>query len=180
MSHLYLISLTLNTTPSFFFPCSFLSPPSPRPCLLFPPPLLFSSPPLFLSSSFYLPPLLALSWRPVVKCKHDWAPEPEGFDSYQLFLCSHPPVTPLLLIPPRFTHFTSQNEKSAGGKGDNCLYETNSRKKSKTGPEIFQRKSRSLQFTKLKPLLWIWAGLPEIPQKSQHGCAFQRLFRHLY
>lgn len=149
-SHLYLISLTLNTTfPSCIPALSFLLLSRSPPCLLSlppPPTSLFIAPSFFLLS-FYLPPLLALSWRPVVKCKHDWAPEPEGFDSYQLFLCSRPPVTPLLLILPRFTHFTSQNKKSAAGKGDNCFYETNSREKSKVGLELFKRKAWNLTFT---------------------------------
>lgn len=89
-SHLYLISFTLNTTFRsciHALPFLLLSHTSPPP--LAAPPSLFITPFSFLLS-FYLPPRLALSWRPVVKCKHDWAPEPEGFDSYQLFLCSRP------------------------------------------------------------------------------------------
>lgn len=69
---------------SFLYSSPLLSsPPSltslPHSSLLLPL-LLPSSPPLFtfFLLPFYLPPLRALSWRPVVKCKHDWAPSQRG------------------------------------------------------------------------------------------------------
>lgn len=71
-SHLYLISLKLK----------WLIPPRPPPRSAPPPPspFIFASLPLFtfFLIPFYLAPLLALSWRPVVKCKHDWALSQRG------------------------------------------------------------------------------------------------------
>lgn len=55
----------------------------------------FSPPSSFISPLFLLPfhppPLLALSWRPVVKCKHDWSAAAGGVQ----LLSARPP--PLLL-----------------------------------------------------------------------------------
>lgn len=104
-SHIYLTILTPNTT----FP--FLSCLSSLTSLLLLPPFSHS---LFLLP-FYLLALLTLSGSPIVKCKHDWAPEPEGFDSHQLLCASHTPSWH------RPGSLTSQAKTYAAGKGDGCL-----------------------------------------------------------
>lgn len=137
-TELHLISLTLKTT---HFPALFLFFPFfwslPHPCnpTLLPPRFHSSlSPSLtFFLLPFYLPPLLALSWRPVVKYKHDWVLSQRGStpisSSPALILQSRP----LPLIPLRRWWDSLQNQKSS-----NCFHETNSREKTKEDLMLFK------------------------------------------
>lgn len=132
-SHLYLISFTLNTT---FCSCIralpflLLSHTSPPP-LATAPPLPFSSPPF----PFFFPFIFRLAslFHGVLLSSVNMTELPSQRGSTPISSSSALvlPVTPLLLIPPRFTHFTSQNEESAAGKGGQVLFhETNSRENS--------------------------------------------------
>lgn len=131
-SHLYLISFTLNTTFRSCIralPFLLLSHTSPPP-LAAPPPSLFIAPfPFFFPFIFRLASLfhgVLLSSVNMTELLSQRGSTPISSSSALVL-----PVTPLLLIPPRFTHFTSQNEESAAGKGGQVLFhETNSRENS--------------------------------------------------
>lgn len=131
-SHLYLISFTLNTT---FRSCIHALPfllLSHTSRLLSPrPPLPFSLPPF----PFFFPFIFRLAslFHGVLLSSVNMTELPSQRGSTPISSSSALvlPVTPLLLIPPRFTHFTSQNEESAAGKGGQVLFhETNSRENS--------------------------------------------------
>lgn len=112
------------------------------------PPLISLIPSLYFLSSlaFYLPPLLALSWRPVVKCKHDWAPSQRGStpisSSSALVLQSGPSRWYRRGIGGGSLRY----KKSAAGKCDNCFHETNSRQRSKEDLVLLKKKGKQRNF----------------------------------
>lgn len=134
-SHLHLIPFKLNTTSRSCIralPFLLLSHTSPPPLTAPPPhPLPFSSPPF----PFFFPFIFRLAslFHGVLLSSVNTTELPSQRGSTPISSSSALvlPVTPLLLIPPRFTHFTSQNEESAAGKGGQVLFrETNSRENS--------------------------------------------------